>query len=178
MRRRKIEGVTIFNVSIGVLGYAEEILRNTAIEVAKVTMEYVCDLEEVYPHELWTILQYSLQHMVTYWLRTCTPSETEEMDEIVDAAIIEAVYAVMGIDFNADDVAKYRLRLPSRLKGRGLRNMTNLKRPAFLEAILDTLPRCIDMRGLNGELTKGFYNKQLKYAIGQGAYDAEGHKNA
>jgi hypothetical protein len=51
MRRRKIEGVTIFNVSIGVLGYAEEILRNTAIEVAKVTMEYVCDLEEDYPHE-------------------------------------------------------------------------------------------------------------------------------
>jgi len=101
------------------------------------------------------MLQYSLQHRVTYWLRTCTHDETEEMAELVDAAIIEAVHVATGIDLNADDVAKDKLRLSARLKGGGLRNMTNLRRPAFLGAILDILPRCIDKKGPNGEVTKG-----------------------
>ena len=34
----------------------EEILRNKANEVAKVVMDYVNDLEEEYPQELWTML--------------------------------------------------------------------------------------------------------------------------
>ena len=45
-------------------------------------------------------------------------------------------------------------------------------------AILDILPRCIDMRGPNGELTEGVYTRQLTEAIRHGAYDAEGHMNA
>ena len=88
-----IRGVSIFNVSIGEPVFVDAVLRDKAKEVAKVTRQYVQDLEEDYQHELWTILQYSLQHRVTYWLRTCTPEETEGMAELVDAAILEAVHA-------------------------------------------------------------------------------------
>ncbi len=63
---RRLRGETIFNVPIGEPKYVEEILRNKAKEVAKVTMNYVNDLEEEYPQELWTMLHYSLQHRVVY----------------------------------------------------------------------------------------------------------------
>ena len=73
------------------------------------------DLEDDYPHELWTLLQYSLHHKITYWLRTCTSEETEEMSELVDAAILEVVHAATGIRFDAEQVAKNRFQLPARL---------------------------------------------------------------
>ena len=93
------------------------------------------------------MLQYSLQHRIAYWMRTCTPEDTEEMVDLVDAAVLEVCHAATDIRFNDEPVAKDRLRLSARLKGRGIRNMTDLRRPTFLGAILDILPRCIGRRG-------------------------------
>ena len=50
----------MFNVPIGEPEYVEAILRDKAVEVAKVNRAYVEDLEDEYPQELWTLLQYSL----------------------------------------------------------------------------------------------------------------------
>ena len=68
-----LKGITIFNVPVGEERYGEAVLRQKAREVEQATRQYVEDLEEKYPQELWTMLQFSLQHMITYWLRTCTP---------------------------------------------------------------------------------------------------------
>jgi len=95
----------------------------------------------------------------------------------VDAAILEVCHATTGIGFGAEPVAKDMLRLPARLKGGGVRSMVDLRRPAFLGAILDILPRCIDIRGPNGEETQGFYSNMLTESIGRGAYDQDGHMN-
>ena len=40
------------------------------------------------------------------------------------------------------------------------------------------LPRCIDTTEANGESVPGYYAQQLTEAIGEGAYDNEGHRNA
>ena len=40
------------------------------------------------------------------------------------------------------------------------------------------LPRCIDKTCPNGERTEGVYNDLLTEAIGKGAYDQNGFKNA
>jgi hypothetical protein len=79
-----LRGILIFNVPVGEERYVAAVLRNKAQKVEEVAIEYVEDLEEEYPHELWTMLQCSLQHMITYWLRTCTPEETEQMADHVD----------------------------------------------------------------------------------------------
>jgi hypothetical protein len=100
------------------------------------------------------------------------------MAELVDVAIMEVVHAAIGIQFDADQGAKDRLRLPARLKGGRIRSMTDLRRPAFLGAILDVLPRCIDIIGSYEERTDGIYNKFLAEAIGRGAYDLNGVRNA
>ena len=63
------------------------------------------------------MLQFSLQHRVTYWLRTCTPEETAEMVGHVDYCIMKADHAAIGVDFNTEVMAKERLRLPARMKG-------------------------------------------------------------
>ena len=81
IRRR---GIEIFNVLVGEEEYVAMVLREKAKKVEKTTRRYVEELEEKYPHELWTMLQFSLQHRVTYWLRTCTPEETTEMEAHVD----------------------------------------------------------------------------------------------
>ena len=88
-----LRGIQVFNVPVGDPKYVAAVLRDKGKQVEEVTHAYVADLAEEYPQELWTMLQYSLQHRVTYWLRTCTPEETERMAELVDACIVEAVQA-------------------------------------------------------------------------------------
>jgi hypothetical protein len=55
--------------------------------------------------------------------------------------------------------------------------MMDLRRSAFLGAVLDILPRCIDRRGPNGEEMHGIYINILTESIGRGAYGQEGHMN-
>ena len=74
-------------------------------------------------------------------------------------------------------MAKERLRLLARVKGGGVKRATDKRYPAFLEAMLDVLPRMIDMEDENGEVTVGVYSRQLTHIIGEGAYNAEGHRN-
>ena len=100
------------------------------------------------------------------------------MTELVDAAILEVAHSATGIKFNAEQIAKDRLRLSARLKGGSIRSMADLRRPAFLGALLHVLPICIDKRGPNGEETEGIYSSILTNAIGRGAYDQTGHINA
>ena len=97
------------------------LLREKARKVESTTRRYMSDLEEKYPPELWTMMQFSLQHRVTYSLRTCTPEETEEMAAHVDCCIIEALQAATGVDFDTEDAARGRLRLPARMKGGGIK---------------------------------------------------------
>ena len=63
------------------------------------------------------------------------------------------------------------------MKGGGVKSMVDLRNPAFLGAIMDVLPRCIDRSGPNGEKTRGIYNSTLANAIGDRAYDQGGHRN-
>jgi hypothetical protein len=173
----RLKGITIFNVPVGEERYVEAVLRHKAREVEQTTRQYVEDLEAKYPQELWTMLQFSLQHRITYWLRTCTPEETEEMAEHVDKCIMEAVEAATGVEFDMVRTATERLRLPARMKGGGVKSATDTRRPAILGALLDILPRYIDRKAENGEEMPGHYSEQLTREIGRGAYDQEGHKN-
>ena len=93
------------------------------------------------------------------------------------AAILEAVHAATRIRFDAEKVAKDKLISPTRMKGRGVRSMVDLRKPTLLGAILNVLPRYEDQTGPNGEKTRGIYSGILTNAIGDGAYDQEGHKN-
>jgi hypothetical protein len=65
------------------------------------------------------MLQFSPQHKITYWLRTCIPEETEEMATHVDECILKAVEAATSVEFDMDEAALERLRLPARMKGGG-----------------------------------------------------------
>jgi len=123
------------------------------------------------------MLQFSLQHRVTYWLRTCTPEEIEEMAETMDLCILEAIQAATGVCFDTEKMARERLRLPARMKGGGVKRATCKRYPAFLGALLDVLPRLIDRENENGEVTVGIYSRQMTRINGEGAYGAEGHKN-
>ncbi len=45
-------------------------------------------------------------------------------------------------------------------------------------AILDILPRCIDIKDENRCTVKGVFSTQLGFVIGASAYDKVGHVNA
>ncbi len=96
----------------------------------------------------------------------------------VDCCIMEAVQAATGVDFDTEIMAKERLRLPARMKGGGIKRAKDLRYPAFLGALLDILPRCVDRKDSSGEITQGTYADQLTTVIGEGAFDEEGHRNA
>ena len=63
------------------------------------------------------------------------------------------------------------------MKGGGIKRATDKRYPAFLGAMLDVLPRMIDRKEKNGEVTVGVYSNQMNHIIGEGAYDTEGHRN-
>ena len=65
-------------------------------------------------------------------------------DQMV-CCIMEAVQAATGMDFDGEEAARERLKIPERMKGGGIRRATETRYPAFLGALLDVLPRCIDM---------------------------------
>jgi hypothetical protein len=156
-----LRGLTIFNVPVGEERYVVVKLREKATHVEDTTKFDVRDLGDEYPQELWTMLQFSLQHRITYWLRTCTPEETAEMAGRVDCCIMEAVHAATGVKFDTEVMAKERLRLPARMKGGGIKRAADVKYPAFLGALLSVLPRCVDKKDKNGEIVKGIYSDQL-----------------
>jgi hypothetical protein len=74
-------------------------------------------------------------------------------------------------------MAKERLRLPARMKGGGIKREADTRYPTFMGALLDILPRCVDKKESNGEITKGIYSEELTLVIGEGAYDEDGHMN-
>jgi hypothetical protein len=55
-----LRGLTIFNVPVGEERYVQLKLREKVKQVKKTTEAYVKDLGDEYPHELWTMLQFSL----------------------------------------------------------------------------------------------------------------------
>jgi hypothetical protein len=99
------------------------------------------------------------------------------MAHLVDACILKAVEAAKGIDFEDEEMAEERLRLPARMNGGGIKKQTNMRRPAFLGALLDMLPRCVGITEVNGIVQRDYYTKQLQTKIGEGAYKHDGHRN-
>jgi hypothetical protein len=83
------------------------------------------------------------------------------MVEYVDNCIMEAVHAATGVDFDSEDAGRERLRIPARMKGGGIKRATETRYPTFLGALLEVLPRCIDMTEAKGEKVHGYY-AQLK----------------
>ena len=59
------------------------------------------------------------------------------------------------MSFEIEKMAKERLRLPAHMKGGGVKRAINKRYPAFMGALLDVIPRMIDMEDENGEVTVG-----------------------
>ena len=68
---------------------------------------------------------------------------------------MEAVHAATGGDFDTEEAAKERLKLPTRMEGGGIKRATDTRYPTLLGALLDVLPTCIDMRNEHGETQPG-----------------------
>ena len=172
-----MRGLKILNVPVGEERYVVVKLREKAAQVEDTTKSSVMDLGDEYHQELWTMLHFSLQPRITYWLRTCTSEETAEMAGRVDNCIIKAAQVATGVEFDTEVMAKERLRLLARMKGGGIKRAADVKYPSFLGAILDVLPRCVDMKDKNGEIVKGIYSDHLTEVIGEGAFDEAGNRN-
>jgi hypothetical protein len=56
--------IQVFNAPICEPEYIAEVPKDKAHEVCRVIKTYTKDLHVVHPQKLWTMLQYSLQHIV------------------------------------------------------------------------------------------------------------------
>jgi hypothetical protein len=83
------------------------------------------------------------------------------MASVADARILEVVEATTRIVFDGGGLAEERLCLQARMKGRGIKKPTGLRRPEVPGALLDILLRCVDITEMNGEIQRGYYNRQL-----------------
>jgi hypothetical protein len=81
------------------------------------------------------------------------------------------------VEFDAEVMAKERLQVPARMKGGGIKRALEVRYPTFLGALLDVLPRCVDMKDKNGEIVKGNYSDQLTEVIGEDTVNEAGNRN-
>jgi hypothetical protein len=103
------------------------------------------------------MLQYPLQHKVSYWLRTCIPDKTMQMAELVDECVWEATKATTRVEFMRDSAAMVKLKLPARLEGGGIKSQVNIRNPPFLGALLDALHKMVDIKNDTGAVTRGYF---------------------
>jgi hypothetical protein len=75
--------------------------------------------------------------------------------------ITEAVRVATGVEFEAKETVRDRLRQTTRMKVGSIKRTTNTRYLAFSGALLDILPRCIDSKVENGEVERGYYSDQL-----------------
>jgi hypothetical protein len=54
-----------------------------------------------------------------------------------------------------DKTTLEKLRLPARMKGGGIKRAADIRKPAFMGALLDILPRYIDRKAENGKEMPG-----------------------
>jgi hypothetical protein len=135
------KGVHVFNAPIGDPEFVTEVIKDKAHKVCRVINDYATDLEEDHPQEMRTMLHYSLQHKITYWVRISTPEESEEMAEMVEGRLLKAAERATGVNLGTDKLAHRRLGIQARLKGGELKSLMELRHPTFFGAILDMLSR-------------------------------------
>jgi len=81
------------------------------------------------------------------------------------------------VDFDTEVMAKERLRLPARMEGGGIKRAADTMYPSFPGALLDILPRCVDRKESDGDITRGIYSDQLTAVVREGVFDVDGHRN-
>jgi hypothetical protein len=76
-----------------------------------------------------------------------------------------------GIDFaKADEITQTRLNLPKRMYGLGIRRQETVNEAAWIGGMLLTLPRMIDSKDSEGNITPGFMSS-LEPLLGAGSFD-------
>ena len=113
------------NVPIGTSGFVQVKLRAKADEIVRYVANTVQHLNAAEPQALWAAIQHCCQSRFDFWLRHCDPSQTQEVVEIIDTAVMQAAAHAMRQDVDelrADHFIWRRLRLPSRMRGCGLRD--------------------------------------------------------
>jgi len=108
------------------------------------------------------MLQFSLQHRVTYRLRTCTPEETQQIPDHVVCYVMEAVQADTGEDFDGEEAVRERLRILARMKGGGIKRATETRYPAFLGALVDGGQRGMYPGILHAAAERGDWGRSIR----------------
>ena len=88
----------------------------------------------------------------------------------VDAALLVAAKSATGVDFESDEVARRRLRLPARRRGGGVRSHIETTAAAFCGAVNQAVPRFIDHTDDAGEVVAGYF-PSLVSVLGAGSFD-------
>ena len=143
-------GITVGNVPIGTPGFIQVKLRAKADEVVRYVAKTVQHLNAAEPQALWAAIHYCCQSRFDFWLRHCDPSQTQEVVEIVDAAVMQAAALAMRQDLGelrADHFIWRRLRLPSRMRGCGLRDRRLVAHIAFVSCFVEVAEQLVTPTG-------------------------------
>ena len=162
------EGVIVGGVPMGTPAFVAEHMRREASDIVSYIQTTVTQLQHS-PHALWAALYYSCSHKFDYWLRHMPPVEVADAAAQIDAAMLVAVDTIGYAGMMVDDIARRRLRLPARMRGCGIRQLTALAPIAYCACFVESVEVMFDVPGV-----PGFFN-MLAPAFGDGAFEG-GHR--
>ena len=135
-------------------------------------------LRSAHLQSLHSLAYYCCQPLSDHWLKLLLPSQSAALGVAHDGAM-DSVLGVTLVDGLLDDPRSMkRLRLPARIKGIGIRacgdsrahGISPKRFAAFLGAVNQFLPRCLDTVSLEGGVVAGFA-PGLAPRIGAGSFD-------
>jgi hypothetical protein len=118
-------------------------------------------------------LYYCLASKVTHFAQTHPPSLALPFLESFDSAVLDVLvssFGPVGPDLVANPIAMRRLRLPARFNGCGIRANADVSHAAFVGALCQALPQCIDRVVSGGIRLEGFFPR-LESWLGRGSFD-------
>lgn len=167
-------GVMVGGAPLGEDGYVELVLGGIMDEIVSYIDTTVIELRS-YPHLLWSALFYCIQSRFDFWLRHVPPAHTTMHARRLDERVLRAVEEITYDGMLGDALTRARFRLPSRLRGCGVRSREGLAPAAYCACFVEAAEVFLDRQGAAGQVVPGFF-PGLATAFGRGAFDAGGHR--
>ena len=164
-------GMVVAGVPVGDAAFVAQHMDGVTGGIVSKVKKTVSMLQHRSPQALHTLIFYTIQPLLVFWLQHLPPQQVLPYAERVDEAVLEAFAAAVGASTEdlQEPLTNRRVRLPARWYGCGIRSMVEQATPAYAATTAGILPRLAD-RQVDGRLLQGLCPPLTQW-LGQGAFD-------
>lgn len=174
LRLSMLMGIKIYGNPLGDVGFMHDALSLKSGQIANDAKKVVDLISPLSKQSSWCCVYYALQHKFDYFLQNIAPIHTLPHAAALDIELHRISELSLGFDLR-DPLSSSRLRLPIRLRGGGIRRLTDIAGPAYIGTLCKVLPRFVDREDLEHNVLRGLF-PHLDSIFGARAFYPDGSR--